>query len=198
MATDSDVTPLELVALQRAVEAGQVFRYRHFWGHKARADGQLSDSVFSQWWPGRFEVDGRQYTTAEQFMMTAKAELFGDAAAAAAILASADPSRCKALGRKVRGFDEATWAAARFELVVRGNVAKFGQDARLRQHLLDTGDAVLVEASPVDAIWGIGLAAADPRAADPRSWRGANLLGFALMRARQSIGVSPQQSGPAR
>jgi len=46
---------------------------------------------------------------------------------------------------------------------------------------------VLVEASPLDRVWGIGLAADDPRAADPAGWRGLNLLGFALMEARDLL-----------
>jgi ribA/ribD-fused uncharacterized protein len=75
----------------------------------------------------------------------------------------------------------------RFEVVVAGNMAKFGQHAGLRQFLLGTGDRVLVEASPRDTIWGIGLAAGDERAAGPDRWRGLNLLGFALMEVRQRL-----------
>ena len=69
----------------------------------------------------------------------------------------------------------------------RGNVAKFSQNAELGAFLLGTGHQVLVEASPVDPIWGIGLAATDPAAQDPRAWRGLNLLGFALMAARDVL-----------
>jgi hypothetical protein len=71
--------------------------------------------------------------------------------------------------------------------VTRGNEAKFGQNDALKHHLLSTCDEVLVEASPTDAIWGIGLAADDPAAGAPESWRGLNLLGFALMRVRFSL-----------
>ena len=176
--------PTELETLRRCVDQGQVFRYRYFWGHRARADGRLSDAVFSQWWSCRFELDGRVYRTAEQFMMAEKARLFGDDEARSRILGEADPSRCKALGRKVRGFDEERWVAAREEIVTRGNVAKFRQNDALRGYLLATGADILVEASPVDAVWGIGLAATDPAAPDPREWRGLNLLGFALVRVR--------------
>jgi len=176
--------PLDIDSLRRAVTEGATFRYRYFWGHKPRPDGQLSDSVFSQWWPCRFEVDGRHYTTAEQFMMAGKAHLFRDAAALTGILETHDPSACKALGRKVRDFDDAKWAAVRFDLVVQGNVAKFGQDGALREYLLGTGDELLVEASPRDQIWGIGLGRDNEKARDPRTWRGRNLLGFALVRAR--------------
>lgn len=176
--------PLDVESLSAAVHAGESFTYRYFWGHRARGDGALSESCFSQWWPCRFVVDGQEYRSAEQFMMASKARLFVDQDSVEAILASTDPKEIKALGRKVAGFDERRWAEARLDLVTMGNVAKFGQDPSLRQFLLATGDDVLVEASPVDPVWGIGLAQSDARAADPREWRGLNLLGFALMRAR--------------
>ena len=102
-------------------------------------------------------------------------------------LAAGLPRQAKDLGRRVRGFDEEKWVATRFELVVRGNLAKFDQHANLREFLLGTGERVLVEASPVDRIWGIGLAADDERAEKPGLWRGLNLLGFALMEVRRAL-----------
>ena len=88
------------------------------------------------------------------------------------------------------GFDQASWEAKRYDIVVSGSLAKFGQHDDLRAFLLGTGERVLVEASPVDRVWGIGLAADDPRADDPARWRGANLLGFALMAARDTLRAS--------
>jgi len=123
--------------------------------------------------------------------MAGKARLFGDEAAVEPILAARTPAEAKNLGRLVHGFDEAAWDAARFELVVRGNVAKFGQDPALRAYLLGTGNRVLVEASPRDRVWGIGLGAANERATDPAQWRGRNLLGFALMEARARLAAAP-------
>lgn len=120
-------------------------------------------------------------------MMAAKARLFGDDGLVPEILAASHPSEAKALGRKVRGFDDDVWARHRFDLVVAGNVAKFGQHAELRDFLLGTANRVLVEASPRDLIWGIGLGASDERASDPGSWRGLNLLGFALMETRERL-----------
>ena len=87
----------------------------------------------------------------------------------------------------IRGFDEQLWAQRRFDLVVTGNLAKFGQHVELRDFLLTTGSRVLVEASPVDRIWGIGLAADHEHAASPEHWRGLNLLGFALMEVRHQL-----------
>jgi ribA/ribD-fused uncharacterized protein len=134
-------------------------------------------------------VSGSVYPTAEHFMMAGKAELFGDGETAARIRAAGHPKQAKELGRQVRSFDEGTWAAARFDLVVRGNAAKFGQHPELAAFLLGTGDRVLVEASPLDRVWGIGLAAGDARAGDASAWRGLNLLGFALMAVRQQLRV---------
>ena len=174
----------DLVAL---TAAGEPIEYLFFWGHRPHPSGRLGPSCLSQWWPATFTVDGVQYRTAEHWMMAEKARLFRDERSAAAVVAAGSPKEAKALGRGVEGFESARWAAARYDVVVRGNVAKFGQDDALRDYLLGTGDAVLVEASPVDAVWGIGLAADDPRARRPAEWPGQNLLGFALMRARQIL-----------
>ncbi|MGW0611863.1 NADAR family protein [Streptomyces sp. NPDC002788] len=174
-------------ALIRAVRAGTKIKYLHFWGHRPRPDGRIGPSCLSQWWPSPFTVDGVEYATAEHWMMTAKARLFQDAAAERAVLASGHPAEAKKAGRLVRGFDEAIWERERFRIVVEGSVHKFGAHPGLREFLLTTGDRVLVEASPVDRVWGIGLAADDEAAMDPQRWRGPNLLGFALMEARQRL-----------
>jgi ribA/ribD-fused uncharacterized protein len=74
--------------------------------------------------------------------------------------------------------------------VIQGNLAKFSQNPLLERFLLETGTRVLVEAAPRDLIWGIGLGQNDPRAQDPATWQGLNLLGFALMEVRRhSSGV---------
>lgn len=158
-----------------------------FWGHRAEADGRVGKGCLSQWWLEDFEEAGVRYKSAEHYMMAGKARLFGDEEMLAAILASETPGEAKKLGRRVRGFQEATWRAHRFEVVVQGNVAKFGQSPALSAFLLGTSRRVLVEASPKDRIWGIGLAAGDPRAMKPSAWRGENLLGFALMEARARL-----------
>ncbi|MFI7019623.1 NADAR family protein [Streptomyces sp. NPDC050164] len=174
-------------ALIRAVRGGARIRYLHFWGHRPRPDGRIGASCLSQWWPAPFTVDGVECATAEHWMMAGKARLFGDAAAERAVLAAGHPAGAKKAGRLVRGFDEAIWQRERFRIVVEGSVHKFGAHPELREFLLNTGDRVLVEASPEDRVWGIGLAADDEAAADPERWRGANLLGFALMEARERL-----------
>jgi ribA/ribD-fused uncharacterized protein len=173
----------DVESLKAAVHTGRQPEFLFFWGHTANST-TVGRHVLSQWWPAAFSIDGQMYPTAEHYMMAQKAKLFGDNQAYGNILAAPSPSQAKALGRRVRGFDEKLWIAKRFPIAVRGNTAKFEQNAELKDWLINTKSSVLVEASPVDAVWGIGLAASDDRALDPRTWRGLNLLGFALMKAR--------------
>ncbi len=158
-----------------------------FWGHTPKVPGVVDKSCLSQWYLAPFEVEGVRYLTAEHWMMAEKARLCGDSETLARILAAATPAEAKKLGRKVSPFDPQRWEAARFEAVVRGNVAKFSAHEELRRFLLATGEAVLVEASPRDRVWGIGMGASNPDAQDPAKWRGLNLLGLALMEARKRL-----------
>ncbi|BBH66399.1 hypothetical protein ACTI_30840 [Actinoplanes sp. OR16] len=161
-------------------------KYLYFWGHRP-SRGNVGPGCLSQWWPCRFTVDGSSFGSAEHYMMWRKARLFGDEASASKILAAKHPAEAKKLGRGVAGFSEDVWVRERFAIVTDASVAKFGADPALRDYLLGTRNRVLVEASPLDRIWGIGLAADDPRALDPARWRGLNLLGFALMKAREEL-----------
>ncbi|MFC0600801.1 NADAR family protein [Streptomyces palmae] len=192
---DGAAGPRSVADLVGLAARGERIRYVWFWGHRPRSDGSVGPGCFSQWWPAPFTVDGIVYPTAEHWMMAGKARLFQDAEAERQAVAAAHPQQAKNAGRMVRGFDEAVWQAHRFELVVQGNVHKFGQHPQLRAYLLGTGSRVLVEASPVDRVWGIGLTADDERAADPSRWRGLNLLGFALMEARQRLAAEPSPPG---
>jgi ribA/ribD-fused uncharacterized protein len=120
-------------------------------------------------------------------MMAEKAALFGDEATRAKVLLAPNPGAAKALGRQISDFDEAVWTENRFSIVVRANEAKFAQNTELGQFLKQTGSRVLVEASPVDRIWGVGLAQDDEKVNDPNLWQGLNLLGFALMHVRNNL-----------
>lgn len=169
------------------LDQGDRLKFLHFWGHTPRSDGRIGVSCLSQWWPSPFEVDDIEYATAEHWMMASKARLFGDTDAERQAIEAEHPAVAKNAGRLVRGFDEAIWQRHRFDIVVTGSIHKFGQHEGLRNFLLNTGDRVLVEASPMDRVWGIGLSVHDERAQDPARWRGLNLLGFALMEARERI-----------
>ena len=168
------------------VEAGDRLKYVFFWGHTPPRKGADS-SCFSQWFEAGFEIDGVHYPTAEHFMMAGKARLFDDEEHLAAILECGHPGEAKKLGRKVLNFDPEAWDQQRLKIVVVGNLAKFEQNPELGAYLVGTGDRVLVEASPRDRIWGIGLGRDNPDAQDPRTWRGLNLLGFALMEVRSNL-----------
>ncbi|WP_324670763.1 NADAR family protein [Hymenobacter sp. GOD-10R] len=170
-------------------EKGKRQKYLFFWGHQPSKSGELTASCFSQWWNAPFVVDNVRYNTAEHWMMAQKALLFHDTAVFEKVLVAKTPGEAKTLGRQVRNFDEPLWLEKRFEIVVTGCLHKFGQHQDLRDFLLNTKNRVLVEASPVDRIWGIGLAADDEKAENPKRWNGLNLLGFALMEARDVLGA---------
>ena len=166
-----------------------------FWGHDDR-EFNVGKSCLSQWYMCSFVVDNVSYNCAEQFMMAEKARIFGDDDTWQQILASYDPMTIKKLGRKVRNFNAYVWKKNCQQIVKRGNLAKFSQNQKLLEYLLGTGDKILVEASPKDTIWGIGLAEDASEASNPRLWQGENLLGFALMEVRDMLkgrfGMSPE------
>lgn len=172
-----------LDALRSQYDAGDKLKFVFFWGHQP-TPGRITAACFSQWYDAPFSADGELYATAEHFMMAEKAALFGDHETRAQILQASNPGAAKALGRQVRGFNEAVWLQRRFAIVVRANACKFAQNPRLEHFLRQTGSRVLVEASPVDRVWGIGLSQDDAKVSNPNEWQGLNLLGFALMQVR--------------
>ena len=145
------------------------------------------DGPFGQWYESDFVIDGITYNTAEQYMMASKALMFEDQAMLEAIMETSCPSVQKSLGRKVAGFVQERWNAQAREIVYRGNYAKFTQCRYLLNLLLRTDGLTLVEASPYDRIWGIGLLESDPRALKRETWRGLNWLGETLTRVRGDL-----------
>lgn len=142
---------------------------------------------FSQWYPSLFVVQGITYHCAEQYMMAQKALLFNDQETYTKIMNEKSPRLIKDYGRQVKSFDEVIWEKHRFTIVLTASIAKFKQNKDLKEILLSTGLATLVEASPYDDIWGIKLSEEDPRALDRSQWDGLNLLGQALTLAREYI-----------
>lgn len=132
-------------------------------------------------------LEGQDFVTGEQAMMWKKAMLFDDSEIAAAIQEAQDPGKQKALGRKVRGFDEATWDAHKRQIVTEVSRAKYLQNKGLRRKLFQTAPKKLVEASPFDVIWGIGLDAADAQNTTEEYWPGQNLLGQILTQVREEL-----------
>lgn len=155
----------------------------YFWGHTPNPK-KITKSCFSQWYDVYFKIDGVQYHTTEQYMMASKARLFGDEETLIEIMNAETPFEYKKLGRKVKGFEPTLWDEKKLAIVVEGNKAKFGHNPELKEFLLSTGDAILVEASPFDTIWGIGLDRETALSGNINDWKGENLLGCALMEVR--------------
>jgi ribA/ribD-fused uncharacterized protein len=185
-------------ALIAHLASGASVDFLFFWGHTPKRADAVDASCLSQWFPCAFVIDGVTYRTAEHWMMAEKARLFRDDDALARVLACATPAEAKKHGRSVRDYDDAAWGRIRSEAVVRGNVAKFDQNPDLGAFLRSTGERILVEASPRDRVWGIGMGASNPDARDPAKWRGRNLLGFALVEARERLFSRRTGSDPAR
>jgi ribA/ribD-fused uncharacterized protein len=143
--------------------------------------------VFSQWFKSEFTIDNQKYTCAEQYMMYKKALLFEDEETANAIMRTNNPREQKALGRKVRGFNKKVWDDNCKEIVYEANYAKFTQNQEMKKQLMNTKGTTLVEASPKDFIWGIGLHETDPRAKDRNQWKGTNWLGEVLTNLRENL-----------
>lgn len=179
------------------IRKGETLEYLFFWGHQPSADGSLSNSCFSQWWKCEFSDGHIRYCCAEQFMMAAKARQFHDESSLSEILAETDPAKIKQLGRQVKKFEAILWNERKFAAVVEGNFLKFSQNPALREFLLATGNAVIVEASPRDCIWGIGMGKDHPDSRNPEKWRGENLLGFALMEVRDLLRENSCKLSPA-
>jgi hypothetical protein len=148
---------------------------------------------FSQWFYHDMIIDGVKYNTCEQYMMASKAALFEDEETLALIMEAVTPIKQKELGRKVKNFDATKWNAVCRDVVYQANLAKFSHPV-MRAYLEKFGDDEIVEASPVDRIWGIGLHFNDEAALDKSKWRGTNWLGEAIMRARTTLRSQDEQA----
>lgn len=162
-------------------------KFLFFWGHQPNKDGKITKTCFSQWWLSSFKVEKVNYKTAEHWMMAKKAELFNDQEILEKILETDSPAEAKKLGREVRNYDDKIWLENRYQIVKEGNFHKFSQNKALKEFLINTKDRVLVETSPVDPIWGIGMAGDHKDVLNPEKWKGLNLLGFALMEVRDEL-----------
>lgn len=177
-------SPRDTDELRERIVEGWVPEFVFFLSPEAGNPRELGSECLSQWYPSPMEIDGVRFPTAEHYMMWRKAQLFSDDDVSKRLLADESPAAAKRLGREVRHFDGAIWMRHRLEVVRRGSIAKFQQNAHLAAYLFGTKDHVLAEASPVDYIWGIGFDAHDTRARNPLVWPGLNLLGFVLMQTR--------------
>lgn len=152
------------------------YKYTFFW-----------DGPFSQWRPTTFIVQGMQYNCAEQYMMHQKALLFNDTAMAKLIMETSSPRLQKQYGRSVGDFDWAVWKHYAKDIVYVGNHAKFTQHMDLLLRLIATSPTILVEASPTDSVWGIGLDAQKASITPQELWPGTNWLGEVLTQLRDDL-----------
>ena len=176
------------------VNSGEKLKYVTFW----KADEGCENNYFSQWYAGKpIVINGREYATAEQYMMSEKALLFNDLEAYEKIMKDPDPHNSKALGRIVKNFNGDLWDKCFREIIFHGNLGKMQSDIKILNALLETEDAVLIEASPTDDIYGAGMEKKDLLNPDgtlkvlPQNWhkkdstrQAQNNLGFVLMGVR--------------
>lgn len=172
--------------LTNRYENGDSLKFIYFWGNTNNRN-EISKACFSQWYESSFIVNGIKYKTAEHWMMAQKALLFNDEELFEKIVNCEKPGEAKDLGREIKNFNEEIWINERFDIVKNGNIHKFNQNRELGNFLLTTKDRILVEASPLDTIWGVGLSADDEKINNIYLWKGTNLLGFALMEARDFL-----------
>lgn len=174
--------------LIKTLESDSRIKYMFFWGHAPSKDGSISATCLSQWWIGHpFVEDGIHYPTTEHYMMAGKAKLFDDEEILEKIIEAESPAEAKKLGRMVRNFHPPVWESNRCTIVIQGNFLKFSQHQELGDFLRNTKNRVIVEASPRDCIWGIGMSKNNENAENPVNWRGQNLLGFCLMEVRDRL-----------
>lgn len=145
------------------------------------------NTPFSNWFIIDFIKDNIKFCCTEQYMMYRKAVLFNDEEAMVKILKTKSPKMHKQYGRKVQNFDEQTWNNNREQIMIDGLYEKFSQNVVLKDYLVNTGDKILVEASPYDKVWGVGLSADNPKIRDSKNWKGLNLLGKSLMVTRDRL-----------
>lgn len=151
-------------------------KYVFFWG-----------SILSNWYTCEFEYKGIKFHNSEQAFMWEKAMFFGDEETAAKILKTPNPRENKRLGRTVKNFDRDMWLKRGYDVMREVCFQKFSQNEELKTTLLSTGDKIIVEASPEDVIWGIGLYHNNDDVLDESKWKGLNLLGKALGEVREAL-----------
>ncbi len=162
----------------------KIDNYLFFYGGK--------DGIYSNWYKSEFSdpLKGFKFSTSEQAFMWYKADFFWDLEAKSSLQnLNLHPKEAKEIGRGIKRYNETLWKTVRFGYMVYVNYLKFSQDENLKKQLLETKGLTLVEASPYDNVWGIGLGLDTPDyiLELPDNWKGQNLLGKALMEVRDLL-----------
>lgn len=147
------------------------------------------EGPFSNWHPAEIvdPINGNKFANTEQGFMWYKATFFGDKTIAESILNTSDPAVVKHLGRIIRGYNDKAWETVRLGYMNYVNYLKYSQDEGLKKILIETGEKILVEASPYDKVWGVGLSENDEKILESKHWQGRNLLGISLMIVRDMV-----------
>lgn len=167
-------------------DSGENIKYIFFWSHENDGN-EITKSCLSQWYESKFVYEEFEYKTAEHWMMAQKAKLFNSDDIFIKIINCNSPGEAKKLGRQIPDFDDIIWDDKKYDIVTKGNLLKFRQNKKLYEFLINTKDRIIVEASPVDKIWGIGLMHDHKDINNPYYWNGENLLGFAIMEVRDIL-----------
>lgn len=175
--------------LLNKAEESMAIDFLFFWGHQPKEDGSLTEVCLSPWYDNKtsFEIDGVTYRSAEQWLKSEKARLFNDDEMVHRIRKAKTAAKADKLGRLVQPYDEKKWYKHARDLFIQGNLEKFRQNSELKRFLLDTGNRVIAEASPLDLVWGIGYARTNQKATLPQLWTGSNWSGFGLMEVRDQL-----------
>lgn len=163
---------------------GETMEKLFFWGHTEHGNN-VTKACLSNFYPCEFVFDGKDFKFSEQCFMWQKALLFNDFEIAEQILKETDVRKIKALGRKVKNFNNELWDKHKEDFMFNACYAKFSQNNELKDFLLSTGNREIIEASPVDNIWGIGFSS-DKAMENIDKW-GQNLLGKTLMKVREEL-----------
>lgn len=155
----------------------------YFWG-----------SFLSNFYLCQLKDDKYSYNSSECYFMAKKAEYFNDQESLIKILNLKKPQEQKQVGKKVKGFNKELWEEVSYKIMLDGLRLKFTQNNELKNKLLATNNKTLVEGSPYDKKWGVGLKYDDDRILDESNWQGDNLLGKALMEIREEIKKNEKKS----
>lgn len=130
---------------------------------------------------------GEKFPTSEHLFMYYKALHFNDLDAAERITRVKPPAFAKDIGRAVRNYNDEEWDNVRYQYMVDTLRRKYANPSKERDFLVGTHPKILVEGSPYDKVWGVGIHYKDRRIVDVRNWEGDNLLGKALMEVRKEV-----------
>lgn len=129
-------------------------------------------SEFSNFHVSPFVIDGIEWQTVEHYF---QAQKFPDDPLQDSIRLAKTPGLAKKFGRTRSESFVVNWDQIKEDVMYTGLQAKFTQNPDLKDLLINTGDATLIEKSSWDSYWGIGKG------------NGKNRMGHLLMQLRDNL-----------